>query len=481
MTSPLAGASADARRNAAASLEEIIERLRSLSSNAATADLLHFFEAERAHTLGVVAQVHQDAATAADDATGAAHDHAEDTTADQNSVGAGEATQAPLLPVAHAPDEANSTEAACSAAVANPDIVNTDSTAIASDDDDAKKPACDSTATKDTPNRGVDASALAQAATAIDQQESGPSVSDNADQPTAVVPLKESDKEAVAPVLQPPSDRDYVTLRRFVDLLALLPCSLPTKYGATFSLVSLGFHLKTITPCIDFGQHTEETHPRKVGQSSDEPTPSFNVVNISTGGKGDITAGALYDALSHLADANGDAAVCVGSRAMHTRMGISFDIDEVVNYQDTSLNPMRSGVTRATIDEATDLACRCIDAGMSAREVLSMLVRRVPVGAGALFLLRFGTQLVTAAALRERMAVRDFTALSDLKYILADVTLPGADSARGPVAVYMAETDVSLDDLLRAVDQGADAIAALPRHAEPCLNFWLRARRLGLL
>lgn len=166
---------------------------------------------------------------------------------------------------------------------------------------------------------------------------------------------------------------------------------------------------------------------------------------------------------------------------MHTRMAISFDIDEAVNYQDTSLNPMRSGGTRATIDDATDLACRCIGVGMSAREVLSMLVRRIPVGAGALFLVRFGTQLVPATALHKHMAVRDFTAFSDLRHILADVTLPGADSARGPVAVYMAETDVSLDDLLRAIDQGADAIAALPRHAKPCSDFWLRARRLGLL
>lgn len=481
MTSPLAAASADARRNAAASLEEIIERLRSVSSNAATADLLHFFEAERARTLGVVAQVHQDAVAVADDATGAAHDHAEDTAADQNSVDAGEATQAPLLPAAHTPDEADSTEAACSAAVANPDIVNTDSAAIASDDDDAKKPASDSTTTKDTPNRGVDASALAQAATAIDRQGSGASVPDSADQPAAEMPLKESDKETAAPVSPPPVECDYVTLRRFVDLLALLPRSLPTKYGATFSLVSLGFHLKTITPWIDFGQHTEATHLRKVGQSSDEEIPSFNVVNISTGGGGDITAGALYDALAPLADANGEAAVCVGSRAMHTRMAISFDIDEAVNYQDTSLNPMRSGGTRATIDDATDLACRCIGVGMSAREVLSMLVRRIPVGAGALFLVRFGTQLVPATALHKHMAVRDFTAFSDLRHILADVTLPGADSARGPVAVYMAETDVSLDDLLRAIDQGADAIAALPRHAKPCSDFWLRARRLGLL
>ncbi|AGO82719.1 hypothetical protein pdul_cds_597 [Pandoravirus dulcis] len=482
MTSPLAGASADARRNAAASLEEIIERLRSLSSNAATVDLLHSLEAERARTLGVVAQAHQDAtAVAADDATGAAHDHAQDSTVEQTPTDAADTTQAPLSPAAHTPDEANSTEAACSAAVANPDIVNTDSAAIASDDDDAKKPVCDAKATDGTPNRGVDASALAQAATAIDQQGSGPTDSDNADKPAVAVPLKESDKEAVAQALQPPSDHDYVTLRRFVDLLALMPRSLATKYGATFSLVSLGFHLKTITPWIDFGQHTVATHVRKVGQSSNEEIPSFNVVNISTGGRGDITAGALYDALAPLADANGDAAVCVDTRAMHTRMAVSFEINEAVNYQDTSLNPMRSGGTRATIDDATDLACRCIGAGMSAREVMSMLVRRVPVGAGTLFLVRFGTQLVTATTLHGRLAGRDFTAFSDLRHILADVTLPGADSAHGPAAVYMAETDVSLGDLLRAIDQGADAIAALPRHAEPCSNFWLRVRRLGLL
>lgn len=480
MTSLLAGAPADARPNAAASLDDIIERLRSLSSNAATADLLHFFEGERARALGVARQVHQEGdATVADDATGAAHDHDEGTSVEQIQVGAADAIQAPLSPAVHTRDETNSTDAACSAAVANPDIVNTDSTAIASDDDDTKKPVRDVTGTVDTPNRGVDASALAQAATAIDQQETAPSGSDKTDQPAAEVPLKESD--TVAPVLQSSSDCDYVTLRRFVDLLALMPRSLATEYGATFSLVSLGFHLKTIAPSIDFGQHTEATHLCRVGQSSDEPIPSFNVVNISTGGKGDITAGALYDALAPLADANGDAAVCVGTRALHTRMAISFDIDETVTYQDTSLNPMCSAGTRAAIDDATDLACRCINAGMSAREVLSMLVRRIPVGAGTLFLVRFGTQLVTASTLRDHMAARDFAAFSDLRNILADVVLTGADSARGPVAVCMSETDVSLDDLLRAIDQGADAVAALPRHAGPCSNFWLRARRLGVI
>ncbi|AVK74961.1 hypothetical protein pqer_cds_539 [Pandoravirus quercus] len=479
MTSPLADASADARRAAAASLGEIIERLRGLSSNPGTANLLHFFEAERARTLATDAQDESAVAVAEHDSV----DGAADPT--PVAVTIGDSDQVPLSSVAHvARDEivvdANATAvdtnaSASAAAVANPDIVNTDSTADLHADD-VKKPS------QGTEEVAVGTADLTQAAPVINQQEQGPSDPTNVPPPTtAAVPLEESD---VAPAAVTPlqSDRDYVTLRQFVDLLGAMPRDLATKYGATFSLVALAFHVKTISPWIDFAQHTKATHICPIPHVAIGVIPAFNVVNISTGGKGDVTVGSLHDALAPLAAANGSAAVCVGTRALHTRVAVSFDIDEAVNYQDTTLNPMRSDDVKKSIGDAIDLARRCIAAGMSAREVLGMLTRRVPASAdfGPLMLVRLDTQLVTAAELFECMGRCGFSTLPALKHIFADVTLQD-DSARGPGAVFMAETDVSLGVLLHAIQEGDDAMAALPRHDEPCSEFYLAARRLGAL
>ncbi|BCU03929.1 hypothetical protein [Pandoravirus japonicus] len=470
MTSPLAGASADARRAAATSLEDIIERLRGLSHNPGTANLLHFFETERARTLGVEDTRDNESvvAVAEHDSVDGATDHTPVADSDQAS---------PLSPATHTARDhldANAEPTASTAVVTNPDIVNTDSTADL--DDAVKKPLGDT-------QSAVDAAARAKAAAVIDQQEGGPS--DSADvHPTATaMPVEESDaRSGAATSLQ--SDRDYVTLRQFVDLLGAMPRALATKYGATFSLVALAFHVKSISPRIDFAQHTKATHACTIPAvaTAAKDIPAFNVVNISTGGKGDVTAGRLYDALAPLAAANGDAAVCVDTRALSTRMVVSFDTNDAVNYQDTTLNPMRSDDVKRSIDDAIDLARRCIAVGMSAREVLAMLTRRVPTGVdfGPLLLVRLDAQLVTAAELFEHMGCRGFAALPTLKYIFADVVLRD-DSARGPATVLMSETDVPLDDLLRAIDGGHEALAALPRQAEPCSGFYLTARRLGSL
>ncbi|AJF97784.1 hypothetical protein TW95_gp1050 [Pandoravirus inopinatum] len=308
MTSPLADASADARRAAAASLGEIIERLRGLSSNPGTANLLHFFEAERARTLGINAQ---------DEPTVAEHDSV-DGTADQTPVAVtiGDSDQVPLSSVAHVARDgivvdANATAvdanaSAPMAAVANPDIVNTDSTTD-SDADDVKK-------SSQGAEIAIGTAALMQAAAVINQQEQGPSDPTNVPPTMAAVPLEESDTVSAA-VTPLQNDRDYVTLRQFVDLLGAMPRPLATKYGATFSLVALAFHVRTISPWIDFAQHTKATHVCTIPRTAIGVIPAFNVVNISTGGKGDVTVGSLHDALAPLAAANGSAAVCVGARA----------------------------------------------------------------------------------------------------------------------------------------------------------------------
>ncbi|AGO84522.1 hypothetical protein psal_cds_633 [Pandoravirus salinus] len=481
MTSPLAGASDDTRRAAAASLEEIIGRLRTLSHNPATANLLHFFEGERARTLGVDAQVERMATTVVEhdpvdgarDPMPAASDDREPTLVsssadrvkkDDGVVGAQTTSRVDAdasLPV-----------------VSNPDIVNTDSTVDPIDgDDDAKKPSREM-------STAVDATSLAQSAAVLGQQDGCPGETTPV---TLLAPLGES---SAAPATTAPmqSDRDYLTLGRFVDLLGAMPRALATKYDAAFSLVALAFHVKTISPRIDFAQHTKSTHvwtiPRTVAAATEEQVPAFNVVNLARSVTSGVTVGSLYDALAPLAAANRDAAVCVATRALHTNVAVSFDIDEAVNYQDTTLNPMHhhGGGGVETIDDAIDLARRCIAADMSASQVLGMLTRRAPADAdcGPLVLMRVGTQLVTAAELFERMGRRGFTTLPALKHIFAEVSV-GDDSARGPAAVFMAETDVPMDVLLRAVDKGNAAMAALPYHDKPCSEFCLVARRLGML